>query len=201
MKVIALTGGIGSGKSYVAGIIEHFFPILHVSTDDLAKEQMKKGGISYDGVVEHFSRYGNLLTAEGELDRKRLSELVFEDERLLAELDSITHPNVLRELENIIAREKEREEYVAVLIESALVFESGIDSMCDEVWCVTAPVEVRKERLRSTRGYSDEKISSILDDQLADEEFISRSDRVILNDGVKSAEQLVEEINDILMSI
>lgn len=198
MKVIAITGGIGSGKSYVAALMEHFFPILHISTDDLAREQMKKGGISYEGVISHFSKYGNITMTDGEIDRAALAKLVFNDEGLLSELNSITHPNVIKALKERINLEREKDEYIAILIESALVFESGIDSMCDEVWCVTASVGERIERLRNSRGYSDEKIRSILDDQMNTEDFISRSDRVIENENGKTAEQLVAEIAEIL---
>lgn len=199
MKVIGITGGIGSGKSFVASLAAQFFPILHISTDDIAKEQMKKGGCSYKAVVEAFADECEILDGEGELNRAELAKLVFADEKKLALLNSITHPNVLEEMNRIIELAREEGEYEAVLIESALIFESGICERCDAVWYVYSPVETRVERLMSSRGYSEQKIKSILDDQLSEEEFVRRSDAVIYNDNDTTIEMLVMRISELAL--
>lgn len=202
MKIIGITGGIGSGKSYVASVTAKYFPVLHVSTDDIAKEQMKKGGISYDMVVKAFSDIcSQLLDEDGEINRAALSKTVFSDNSLLDMLNSITHPNVISELKSIIEREEKKGFYSAVLIETALIFESGIDKMCDSVWDVYASLNCRKRRLKASRGYSEEKIESILDDQLDEEEFKKKSDIVIVNDDSTDIRDLIISIDKALKSL
>lgn len=202
MKVIGLTGGIGSGKSFVAKVASYFFPVLHINTDEMARQQMMKGQISYNRVVEEFSKYSDeLLKKDGEINRPVLAKIVFNDAGLLNKLNSITHPAVIEGIKEIIREESGCGEYEAVMIESALVFESGIDRICDEVWFVHAPVSTRIRRLKETRGYSDEKISSVLDDQLAEEEFIKRSDRVIENDDGTGVEEMFTVLSDMLLDV
>lgn len=199
MKIIGITGGIGSGKSYVADVAAKYFPVLHVSTDDIAKDQMKKGGISYDMVVKVFGDYcADLLDENGEINRPALSKVVFADSDLLNRLNSITHPNVTLEIENIIEREKNNGFYRAVLIETALIFEAGIDKICDQVWYVYAPVDCRKRRLKASRGYTEEKIESILDDQLDEDTFREKSDIVISNDDSNDIRDLIVSIDKAL---
>ena len=202
MKVIGLTGGIGSRKSFVAKVASYFFPVLHINTDEMARQQMMKGQISYNRVVEEFSKYSDeLLKKDGEINRPVLAKIVFNDAGLLNKLNSITHPAVIEGIKEIIREESGCGEYEAVMIESALVFESGIDRICDEVWFVHAPVSTRIRRLKETRGYSDEKISSVLDDQLAEEEFIKRSDRVIENDDGTGVEEMFTVLSDMLLDV
>lgn len=197
MKVIGLTGGIGSGKSFVAKVASYFFPVLHINTDEMARQQMMKGQISYNRVVEEFSKYSDqLLKEDGEINRPVLAGIVFKDAGLLNKLNGITHPAVIDGIKEIVRAESESCEYEAVMIESALVFESGIDKICDEVWYVHAPVPTRVRRLKESRGYSDEKISSVLDDQLAEEEFIKRCDRVIENDDGTGVEEMFTVLSD-----
>ena len=202
MKVIGLTGGIGSGKSFVARVASYFFPVLHINTDEMARQQMLKGQISYNRVVEEFSKYSDeLLNEDGEINRPVLAGIVFNDADLLNKLNGITHPAVIEGIKEIIGSVSETGEFEAVMIESALVFESGIDRICDEVWYVHAPVSTRVRRLKESRGYTDEKISSVLDDQLADEEFKKRSDRVIENDEGTDVEDMFTILSDMLLDI
>lgn len=198
MKVIGLTGGVGCGKSFVAGVAVQFFPILHISTDDIAREQMKKDGCSYKAVLENF-KDENLLTPEGELNRAALAEIVFKNPEKLKLLNSITHPRVIEEMNRRIEEARQGGEYEAVLVESALIFESGINKCCDQVWYVYAPEDTRKARLAASRGYSQEKIKSIFDDQLSEEEFRKQADVVIFNDDSVSVEMMVLKIADLLV--
>ena len=199
MKVIGLTGGIGCGKSYVAKLAESNFPVYHINTDEMARNQMKKGGESYYKVLEGFKEYKDIILDEDqEINRKELSKIVFNDSTALKKLDDITHPAVIEEIRNIIAREKELNRFTAVIIESALVFESGINSMCDEVWYVFAPVDTRIRRLMNSRGYSMDKINAVLSGQMKERDFIEKSDRVIENDDDVSTKELLRIIGELL---
>ncbi|MBR4780823.1 MAG: dephospho-CoA kinase [Lachnospiraceae bacterium] len=182
MRIIGLTGGIGSGKSFVAQVAEKYFSVLHISSDEIARRQMQKGGISYKRVVEEFSGMtDDLLCEDGEINRTALSKLVMNDPVLLKKLDAITHPAVIDEINTIIAIEDERKIFSAVMVETALLYEAGIDRMCDEVWYVYAPLATRSSRLIKMRGYSTEKTEMFLKNQQPEEEFLRRSDRTVPN--------------------
>ena len=199
MKIIAITGGIGSGKSYVANIMSLYFNVLHINTDEMARRQMMKGGESYNRVVEEFrDKIPGLLDENEEINRPLLSKYVFSYPEELKKLDDLTHPIVIEKIREIIQEEKQRDFYEAVLIESALVFESGIDGICDEVWYVYAPVETRIKRLTESRGYSREKIDSVLSGQLDEQEFLNRCDKVIKNDYDTAAADLIRQISQLL---
>ena len=199
MKIIGLTGGIGSGKSFVANVAEKHFNILHISTDEIARQQMLKGGTSYYRVIEEFSAYSDELVLEnGEINRPVLSRLVLNDHNLLKKLDNITHPAVIDEVNGIIAREKEANEHDALLIETALIYEAGMDSICDEVWYVYAPVATRRKRLSLSRGYSEERIDGFLEGQKPEEEFLRLSDRTVPNGEDVTEEDMVRIIRGYL---
>lgn len=199
MKIIGLTGGIGSGKSFVAKVATMHFNVLHISTDEIARTQMLKGGVSYGRVIEEFSRYtDDLLLEDGEINRPALSKVVLNDPKLLEKLDSITHPAVIDEVNSIIENEKEAGRYDAVLIETALIYEAGIDSTCDEVWYVYAPRLTRRKRLALDRGYSDERIDGFFNGQKPEEEFLRRSTRTVPNGDDVTEEDMIRIIRGYL---
>ena len=199
MKVIGLTGGIGSGKSFVAHVAEKYFKILHISTDEIARRQMLKGGVSYKRVIEEFSGYiSGLIREDGEIDRQVLSKLVLNDRNMLEKLDGITHPAVIDEVNRMIEEEKEAGIYDAVLIETALIYEAGMDVICDEVWYVYAPLETRRKRLSESRSYSDEKIDGFFNGQLSEEEFLRRSTRTVPNGDDVTEEDMIRIIRGYL---
>ena len=130
------------------------------------------------------------MQEDGTIDRTLLAQKVFADEQEREWLNSVIHPAVIRYIEEYIAARKE--EPGTIVLESALLFESGCDRFCDEVWYVCVPEAVRRQRLAESRGYSQEKITSILKRQLSEEEFRRRSDVVIENDG--TMEELRQKI-------
>lgn len=199
MKIIGLTGGIGSGKSFVANVAKTHFNVLHISTDEIARQQMLKGGKSYYRVIEEFSKYtDDLILENGEINRPVLSRLVLNDKELLKRLDDITHPAVIDEVNSIIAAERERAEYEAILIETALIFEAGMDCICDEVWYVYAPMATRRKRLSCDRGYSDERIDGFFGGQKPEEEFLRLSDRTVPNGDDVTEEDMIRIIRGYL---
>ncbi len=180
MKVIGITGGVGSGKSYIIEQLCKDHDVCVISTDEIAREQMKKGGSSFNDVVSFFGE--EILQEDGEIDRKALSSIVFNNSEKLAKLNDLTHPSVIAEMLRLI--EKSRlEGCEMVFIETALLIEAGIGRYCDEIWYVTASPDVRRKRLKDTRGYSDERIDSMLSSQKSEEEFRRIATRVIENNG------------------
>jgi len=195
MKVIGITGGIGSGKSLVAKILMDKYGAYFINTDRIAKEQMDVGGVSYAGVVEYFGR--SILTEDGSIDRKKLSEIVFQDKEKLQKLNDLTHPNVLTAVQEELASLRRAGMVKYAIIETALMIEAGFDFICDEVWYVYTPEEIRRERLRNDRNYSDQKIDAIFKSQSKEEEFRRRFSKVIENIGdIPDLEKQVEALLD-----
>jgi dephospho-CoA kinase len=181
MKVIGITGGIGSGKSLVTRIMEEQQGALVLNTDQIAKEQMDPGGVSYQEVVAFFGP--DILAEDGTIDRHKLSLIVFENREKLNKLNAITHPKVLVEVRKEIDRHRMLADIPYLIIETALMLESGYDFVCDEVWYVYAPEEDRRRRLKEERNMTDEKIDSIFESQSKDEAFRRKFSKVIENTG------------------
>jgi dephospho-CoA kinase len=194
VKTIGITGGIGSGKSLVADIMIKKHKAYLINTDRIAKEQMMPGGISYRGVVQYFGQ--DILDGEGVIDKDKLSKIVFSDKEKLLMLNSLTHPNVLHEVQREIAIKKESKAVPYCIIETALMIESGYDFLCDEVWYVHSSQETRRQRLKKHRGYTDEKIDAIFDSQSKEEDFFKNFTCVIYNNG--DIDHLEQEIDKLL---
>lgn len=189
MKVIGITGGIGSGKTAVTKILQEEYGAYLANTDNIAKRLMEPGNATYEDVVYYFGE--DILTEDQTIDSKKLSKIVFNDKSKLRVLNELTHPKVLdRVRQEILKKEEEGQKYF--IIETALMIESGYDYICDEVWYVYAPESKRRELLKKSRNYSDEKIDLIFNSQSKDEEFRKRFSIVINNDG--DLEQLKEQV-------
>lgn len=188
MKIIGLMGGVGSGKSTVADILEKEYGAHLIITDDIAKKLSEKGEESYQLIVSYFGT--EILNGDGQIDRKKLSKIVFADKEKLKKLNSFTHPLVMKRVINEIEQIKESNEHKTteepisyVVIETALLIEAGYRNLCDTVWYVAVDEEIRKQRLMSNRGYSEEKIAAILKNQMSDKDFGDNSDIVLYNNG------------------
>jgi dephospho-CoA kinase len=193
MKVIGITGGIGSGKTLVAKLLEEKYGAYLLNSDRIAKEQMEVGGASYQGVVDYFGK--EILSEDGSIDRSKLAQIVFQDKEKRLKINDLTHPNVLAAITNEINIMREAGSIPYLVIETALMIEAGYDYICDEVWYVYTPEEVRRERLKKERNYSDEKIDSIFESQSKTEEFRRKYTNVIENIGdLEYLEQQVEKL-------
>lgn len=166
MKVIGITGGVGSGKSTLLSILKDVPGSFCVQADKVAATQMQKGEIAYEKIVFLFG--DDILSANGEIDRNKLGDIVFREDNKRLVLNSIVHPSVKNYfLEDI---EKKREEGCSYyFLEAALLLDDHYERFCDEVWYVYAGEALRRERLRASRGYSDEKIDGIFASQMNDE--------------------------------
>lgn len=180
MKIIGITGGVGSGKSRVLSYIEETFPCVICQADHVAWELQRPGEDGYVKIVEYFGK--EILNADGTINRSALGQIVFSDEKELFALNGIMHPAVKEEIQNRILVEKERGTELFVL-EAALLIEDHYDLICDELWYVFTKETVRRERLKASRGYSDEKIDSMMATQLSEEVFRKHCKVVIDNSG------------------
>jgi dephospho-CoA kinase len=194
MKVIGLTGGIGSGKSLVANILRDKYKAYILDTDSIAKAQMEPGGASYEEVVDYIG--DSILDPDGRINRSKLAAIIFDDKDKRLQINEITHPKVLEQVKAEIQAMRNRGTVPYILVETALMMEAGYDYICDEVWYVYAPEEERRERLKRDRSYTDEKIDSIFQNQSKEEAFRRTYSKVIENVGDIS---LIEEQVDALI--
>ncbi len=186
MKIIGLTGSVGSGKTTVAHILEQEFSARLLITDEIGHMFMQPGEKGYQEIVRIFT--GEILEDEADtrqraIDRKKLGAKVFGHPEKMELLNGIIHPLVNQYVERIICEEKSRGTLPYLVIESALLIEAGYEGICDELWYVTADDGIRRKRLKASRGYSDEKVTAILKNQLSDEGFKKRCTKILVNNG------------------
>ncbi|MBT9769050.1 dephospho-CoA kinase [Coprococcus catus] len=179
MKVYGITGGAGTGKSEVIKMLQQNFGGCVIMSDEVARELMQKGNISYQLIVEYFGR--DILMDDGEIDRKKLADHVFNNKEALEKLNSMTHPYVKDEIRKLIAEAEASGECRFVALESAILLECGYEDICDEFWYVYTKPEIRRQRMKETRNYSDEKVDSVMRNQQPDEAFFEQCSFVIKN--------------------
>jgi dephospho-CoA kinase len=175
MKVIGITGGIGSGKTIVCDI----FRKLGIPVYEADAEAKKLYAIPevQDEVKKTFGN--QYFTGDGNLDRKKFAELVFNNAAALKQINAIIHPFVKK---NFREWKKDHAQKPYVLKEAAILFESGTDKGCDKIIVVTAPEQLRIERVMQRDKRSREEVLGIISRQMSDEEKIKKADFVIVND-------------------
>ncbi|MBU6253665.1 MAG: dephospho-CoA kinase, long form [Acidobacteria bacterium] len=175
MLRVALTGGIGSGKSLVGEILEELGALV-IDSDQLAREVIERGSPGYEEVVTAF---GDSILSEGQIDRSKLAAVIFKESDLRKKLESIIHP-LVREAAEKLARKLPSG---AILINQIpLLVESDGAKRFDYVVTVSADEEIRRERLR-LRGLKDYEITQRMAAQVSDSEREKIANYIIRNDG------------------
>jgi len=178
MYVIGLTGGIGSGKSTVAKLLQaHGAAVL--SADLVGHEVYQPGRPAWQELVDAFGR--EVVASDGTIDRKKLGGIVFadpNDQRPLKRLNSITHPRMKGMMRERLAELQQQSVPIAVL-EAALLFDADWDDLTDEVWVTVVPPEVAARRTAERGGLAVEQVLSRIQAQMSNEERITRSDIVV----------------------
>ena len=197
--VIGITGPIGAGKSEVVNYIKANYRCRVFNTDEIAQEVSAPGGMSYDRLRELLPREA-FDAATGYMDRPRVSELMYADPTLRQKMNDIIHPSVGIFLAAEIDKEKRHGLLDFCIIESALYDGGGFALLCKEVWNVTAPEEIRLQRLTDSRGYSKEKAKSIFESQLKYDKMRRKLGVQIINDAEpqKAFAQVDKEMNRLL---
>ena len=187
MLLVGLTGGIGSGKSTFAALLAERGAQV-IDADVLGHEAIRPGEPAWQDIVDQF---GDEVLGAGsmEIDRRRLGEIVFADEGKRAALNAIVHPAIFRAIADRLERLGGTD--AIVVLDAALVVETGLDSSCDLVIVVSSERETRVDRLRSSRGMSLEQITARMASQTDAQKLLERADLVVKNDG--SLEDLARE--------
>jgi dephospho-CoA kinase len=178
LKVIGLTGGIGSGKSTVARFLAELGASV-IDLDRVGHEALKKGGQAWRHVIDAFGK--GILAPDGEIDRSRLGEIVFKDRQALLRLNRIIHPVI----DGIVAERIEacrRQGVKVVVLEAAAMLEAGKTSQVEELWVTVAPEDTVLRRLKERSGYSPQKSKNRISAQLSTQERINKADVVIDTD-------------------
>ena len=187
MLLVALTGGIGSGKSLAGEYLAALGAIV-VDSDQLARAVVERGTPAFDEIV---ARFGDEILKDGNLDRSKLGELVFSNPAARAELEAITHPRIREALDEIVASCDPED---VIVNQIPLLVETGGKDRFDYIISITAPLELRRERCiaRGMKSYEFEKRVAA---QASDEERTAISNHVIDNAGDADALLLaIEEL-------
>lgn len=176
MKAVGITGGIGSGKTFVASLF-HELGIPVYDADTAAKLLMNSDSKLKNDLQQLLGH--SLYDADGNLNRKKMSELIFNDSTLRLKVNALVHPCVQLDFEKWITEQQAP----FVLKESAILFEAGADKGLDTVICVTAPVDLRIKRTVERNKSDIAKVTAIMQAQMDDELRNKKCAFVILNDG------------------
>ena len=179
MKVIGLTGGIGSGKSTVSKLIEEMGAVI-LDADKVGHEAYTPDSQTWREVVAAF---GDEIVAEDRsIDRRKLGAIVFADPAALERLNGIMHPRMFDMMKLKLDALREQGTKIVVL-EAAILIEANWTPLADEVWVTVASEPVVVARVKERTGLSEEQIRSRIQSQLSNEERIRHADAVISNDG------------------
>ena len=180
VRVIGLVGGIGSGKSTVAHLLEEQGAMV-LDADAIGHQVYRRGTEGFAAVVAAFGQ--GIVGDDGEIDRKRLGGIVFSDPARLDQLNRIVHPLIRGEITQRIDRIRRDAQVPLLVVEAAILLEAGWRDLVDEVWVVTAGRGQVIGRLESQRGLSAAEADARIARQMTDEERRRAADLVIRNDG------------------
>ncbi|MCW5874429.1 MAG: dephospho-CoA kinase [Anaerolineales bacterium] len=185
--VIGLTGNIATGKSVVRRMLEHA-GAFGIDADALSHRAIERSGPAYQAVVQSFGKY--ILKEDGEIERKKLGQVVFSDPEALKLLESIIHPAVREGIDHLARRSPHQ----VIVIEAIKLLESPLRQMCDAIWVVTANEAVQLARLKNKRGMSVDEARKRMASQSPQAEKAAQADTVI--DNSVSIEMTWQQVKD-----
>jgi dephospho-CoA kinase len=192
-KIIGLTGGIGSGKTTIANFFKSQGVPLYIA-DDEAKAIL----FTPEAIEEVLEAFGDSVMTDGIPDKAKLAAVVFNEPAKLQMLNGIIHPKVKEHFNDWLSLHDDAK---FIIREAAILFESGAYKVCDKIILVTAPKEVRIERVMQRDNTTREKVLERMNAQWDDEKKAALSDFIILNTDLEAAKIQAGEILKILNKI
>jgi len=190
--LIGLTGGIGSGKSIVAGMFKSLGAYI-IDADQISRELMTPGSETYKKVVNTFGQ--EILKDDQGIDRKKLGDIVFGDPEEIARLNECTHPAIFREVDREIDEIRQKNPDGIIIIDAALLIETAAHERFDKLIVVYADEETQLKRLKERDGFPEEEAQKRISSQMPLKDKIKYADYVIDNDeGLENTQKQVEEI-------
>jgi dephospho-CoA kinase len=174
MIVIGLTGGIASGKSTISDMLRELGAAV-IDVDIVGRDVVSQGGIAYNRIIESFG--SDILMSDGEINRKKLGNIVFSDEEKLKLLNQITHPAIIENVNATIESLKKHKK--AVVVDAAILIEMGLNKYVDCVWLVLANRETQLKRVMERDKLSSKDAWNRINAQMTNEERLQYADAVI----------------------
>jgi dephospho-CoA kinase len=188
--LVGLTGGIASGKSSVSAMLAERGAEI-VDADLIARQVVMPGEPAWQKILDHFGR--GVLTEDGQVDRKKLADLVFADQAKLTLLNEITHPDIFARLAERLEHNRDRE--VVVVLDAALLIETGLADRVDVVVVVDAGDEEEQVRRLTAKGFDERDARVRMAAQLPAEARLAHADLVIRNVG--TFEELTARVDEV----
>ncbi|MBQ6900475.1 MAG: dephospho-CoA kinase [Firmicutes bacterium] len=193
MKIIGLTGGIGTGKSTVSAYLKEKGCVI-LDADKMSRQLTAPGGDALPAIRRTFG--DEVFYDDGTLDRKKLGSIVFNDADKLKALEEITTQKVVEQTIDGLVRLRKASYNGIVIIDAPLLFECGMQVLAEENWLVTAGLKVRIERIIKRDGLDRQSILDRINNQMNDEEKMTMADYVIDNSG--NLESLYQQIDKLI---
>jgi len=190
--IIGITGGIASGKSFVASVFEKA-GIEVISADKVYHDLILPNNKLWKLLKDEWGN--DILDSDGKIDSKTMSNIVFFDDKALKRLNSITHPVISETLRNMFLSSKSE----FLILEAPLLIESGYKDLVDEIWVVDIPEQLQIDRLKKRNGMEETKAKKIINKQLTREERISFADKII--DNSKSKEKTENYLKQLIKNL
>lgn len=186
MKIIGLCGGSGSGKSTISACLAEMGAEVF-DADKIARSLTQEGSPVLDTICSVFG--DRVFTKDGQLNRRALAEIVFSDPKELEKLNAITHPEITKQIQKGLEHCK-----TTAVIDGAVLHQAGLDKLCDKTVFVTAPKEIRLERIMKRDGITMEEAENRINAQPTDSEYETITDVTVCNDGKKSIREIATYI-------
>ncbi len=196
MKIIGVTGNIGSGKSIVSKYLEEKKAFV-INADEIGHTILLKEGVAYFEVVEYFG--SSILDENKNINRKVLGKLVFSDKEKLSVLTKITHKHIISIIKSTIEKKTKENIYELIVIDAPLLIEANLHSLCNYIFVITSDIDIRIKRIISRDNVSYDFALKKIQLQKTNDELVVYGTHIINNNG--SVEDLQNEINLILDKI
>jgi dephospho-CoA kinase len=192
MKIVGLTGGIGSGKTKVANFFSSYTGVAIYIADVEAKQLMSSSVVIKEKLIQNF---GERSYTKGRLNRKYIADTVFNDKEKLTQLNAIVHPEVRNHFQNFIKNNSQKE---YIIYENAILFESKSNLFCDIIITVFAAINTKIKRVISRDKSSEKEVLNRMKNQWKDNKKMLQSNYVICNENLDETRKSVHKIHNIL---
>jgi len=192
MKIVGLTGGIGSGKTTVANFFSAYKNVAIYIADQEAKQLMNSSVAIKEKLIQNF---GEQSYSNGILNRKYIADIVFNDKEKLTQLNAIVHPEVKKHFQNFIKINAQKE---YIIYENAILFESKSNLFCDIIITVFAAINTKIKRVISRDKSSEKEVLNRMKNQWKDDKKMLQSNYVICNENLDETKKSVHKIHNIL---
>lgn len=194
MKIIGLTGGIGTGKSTASGYLkERGFAVI--DADQIARQIVEPGQPLLKELQCLFGT--GILKEDGSLDRKGLAAIVFQNKEKRKVLDEVMHSRIIDIIDARIAFYQSKDGYRGIILDAPLLFETGLEKKCDQVLLITSDLDLRIARVCARDGMTPEEVSARIKNQMSDQEKKAKADWIVDNSSTKEA--LLEKLDKLFL--